>query len=125
MLHVTCAIIERDGLILAAQRRSEQAHGGLWEFPGGKVEPGETHEACLRREIQEELAMDIDILVAWPALTHHYPEKNLDLCLWPFRCRWRSGEPQLLAHQALRWLPPAALASLAWSAADQRLLAQL
>lgn len=124
MLHVTCALIERDGLLLAAQRRPDQANANQWEFPGGKVEPGESHAQCLHREICEELGGTIEILASLPPLDHHYAARNLSLQLWPFRCRWLRGEPQLLDHQALRWLPPARLFELDWSEADRRLVAR-
>ncbi len=124
-IDVTCALIVYEGRILAAQRRPESTNGGSWEFPGGKVEPGERREEGLIREIKEELAMQIQIEVALPAFTHHYPEKSLTIRLWPFCCRWMSGEPQLLAHQRIRWLRPDELLMVDWSAADRKIIDQM
>jgi len=119
MLHVVAAAIIRDGRVLAAQRPLGKREGGLWELPGGKVEPGETEQAALEREIREELGLDVIARervgeVAWDGLR---------LCCW--RCDVVTGEPTLSEHLALRWLLPAELDDVAWAPADVPLLAAI
>jgi len=113
---VTCAIIERQGLVLAAQRSAAMSQPLKWEFPGGKIRPGENPEACLHREIVEELGVQIDICKPLQPATHVYPA--LTVILYPFICSIANGELQLNEHAAVAWLPPGELSALDWSAAD-------
>ena len=113
---VTCAIIERDGLVLAAQRSSSMSMPGKWEFPGGKINPGERPEDCLYREIVEELAIDIAISKPLPQSTHAYPQ--ITVTLHPFICSIKAGAITLHEHTAVTWLPPERLPALDWSEAD-------
>jgi len=115
-LHVTCAIIERDGLVLTAQRSSAMSLPLKWEFPGGKIDPGESPEACLRREILEELGIHVTIGQGLPTSTHHYPK--LSITLYPFVCTINSGDIVLYEHAAIDWLPPDLLHTLDWAEAD-------
>jgi len=92
------------------------AHGGLWEFPGGKMEPGESPRESLRREIREELGCDIAVDEQVADVTHRYPD--LVVRLITFRARLTGGRPTPREHAQLRWVPPAELSALAWSPAD-------
>jgi 8-oxo-dGTP diphosphatase len=115
-IHVTCAIIERDGLILAAQRSAVMSMPLKWEFPGGKIEPGESAEECLLREIAEELDIRIRIARTLPSHTHHYPA--FSITLYPFVCFIEPGEITLHEHAAFVWRQPHELDSLDWAEAD-------
>ncbi|TVQ17074.1 MAG: (deoxy)nucleoside triphosphate pyrophosphohydrolase [Bacteroidetes bacterium] len=115
-IHVSCAIIECNGQVLAAQRGQHTSNAGKWEFPGGKIEKGETSETCLRREILEELAIGITITASLPAFTHHYPDRTI--CLHPFVCSY-NGAPVIAGeHQKIVWLAPEEIPKLNWSEAD-------
>ncbi|QEM13095.1 (deoxy)nucleoside triphosphate pyrophosphohydrolase [Mucilaginibacter rubeus] len=117
MIKVTCAIIvNADGLVLAAQRNATMSLPLKWEFPGGKIEPGETAEACLIREIKEELHVDIEIVAPLPANTHQYP--NVTIQLIPFVCRITSGEIILKEHLDFKWVAKDELLALDWAEAD-------
>lgn len=87
-----------------------------WEFPGGKIEPGETAEACLIREIKEELHVDIEIVASLPTNTHQYP--NVAILLIPFVCRITTGEIILKEHLDFKWLSKDELLALDWAEAD-------
>ena len=115
-IHVTCAIIERDGLVLATQRSEAMSMPHKWEFPGGKIEPGESAEECLRREIQEEIGIDINIAQGMPACTHHDPA--FTITLYPFVCTIKKGQLILSEHADLIWLRPPELHKLDWAEAD-------
>lgn len=117
MIKVTCAIIvNADGLVFAAQRSPTMSLPLKWEFPGGKIEPGETAEACLIREIKEELHVDIEIVASLPANTHQYP--NITIQLIPFVCKIITGEIILKEHQDFKWLCKDELLALDWAEAD-------
>lgn len=115
-LHVVAAVILRDGHILAAKRLEGGPSGLKWEFPGGKVESGETPRAALQREILEELGLEVtvgDELGTFPtALGKYCIHLN---CFW---CRSDTGSPQLNAHSAVTWLAPHELNSLDWALPD-------
>ena len=113
---VTAAIIRRGELVLVARRRADGARGGLWEFPGGKVEPGETDEAALARELNEELG--IDACVGRPAdtVTWEYPDVTIELRA--YECEIVRGEPAPGEHEELAWLPAERLLELALAPAD-------
>lgn len=115
-LHVTCAIIERDGLVLAAKRSATMSMPLKWEFPGGKIRPGETKEVCLAREIFEELGVTALILTPLPSNTHHYPDVTVSL--YPFICRIESGVITLSEHSEMSWVDPGKLHCLDWAEAD-------
>jgi 8-oxo-dGTP diphosphatase len=119
-LHVTCAIIEKNGCVLAAQRSCTMAMPLKWEFPGGKIKPGETPEHCLCREIAEELAVKVAVHHALAEKTHAYPE--FTITLYPFVCSIISGTISLREHAAVIWLPREELASLDWADADRPVL---
>ena len=109
-------MIERDGRVLAAQRSAVGAQPLLWEFPGGKIEPGESEEAALRREIQEELGITITAETALAAAVHPYPAGTIRL--HPWICLLTEGEPIPHEHAAIRWCRPDELRALHWAPAD-------
>jgi 8-oxo-dGTP diphosphatase len=115
---VVAAVIRRaDGRVLLAQRLPGGPHGGLWEFPGGKVEDGETPEAALAREIREELG--VTVVVGDPLLTVEHAYPHLVIRLMAYSCRLADGtEPRPLLCQELRWVPPAGLLARPMPAAD-------
>ena len=115
-LHVACALIERDGLVLSVQRSAAMSLPLKWEFPGGKIEPGEDAADCLRREVREELGVEVEIGDPLPFAAHDYPA--FSVVLYPLRCRITSGALTLHEHAAARWLSPADLFSVDWAAAD-------
>lgn len=124
---VVGAVIQNEaGEVLCARRAPGAAQGGLWEFPGGKIEPGERPEEALRREIREELGCDIAVGEVVAAATHRYPE--IVVRLTTFRARLVRGQPASREHAELRWVPAADLARLDWAPADlptvERLLAE-
>lgn len=102
--------------VLVAQRAAGKALAGQWEFPGGKVESGEPEAAALRRELREELGVQVDSARAVFALTHEYPEQHVELSVWMVEAY--SGVPRGLEGQPLRWVRPAALRELPLLPAD-------
>jgi len=121
---VVCALIEnREGRVLMAQRPPHKHLGLKWEFPGGKIEPGEAAEAALHREIREELGCAIDILRALPRTTHAYEKVTIEMIPFVARLAEGSPDPQSHEHVALRWVEPSALATLDLPAADGPIIA--
>lgn len=115
-IHVTCAIIEQDGLVLADQRSAAMSLPLKWEFPGGKIDPGESPEDCLRRELFEEMGIHIRVGKSLPPSSHQYTK--FMVTLYPFKCSIESGEIVLHEHAAIVWLPPDQLHALDWAEAD-------
>ena len=111
------------GQVLIDQRLNEGLLGGLWEFPGGKQEPGEAIEATIARELREELAIEVEVGEQLIALDHAYSHKRLRFVV--HLCQWRSGEPQPLASQQVRWVAPGALGDYPFPAANGRIIAAL
>jgi len=122
-IEVSAALIFRDGKILITQRHTSAHLGGLWEFPGGKCEPGETFEQCLVREIQEELCIEIEVGQLLEEISHAYAEKTVRLKF--FICKFISGIPQPLDCAAFKWIEKAEMAEFEFPAADARLLEKL
>jgi mutator protein MutT len=122
-IEVSAALIFRDGQLLITQRHANSHLGGLWEFPGGKRETGETFEQCLMREIREELGLEIAVGALFEEISHVYPEKSVHLKF--FRCQILSGAPQPLDCAAVKWIPKAGLDLHAFPAADAQLLEKL
>ena len=124
-IEVSAGLVFRAGRLLITQRRPQDHLGGLWEFPGGKREPGESFEECLRRELREELGVDVLVGARLESITHDYPEKSVHLEF--FRCTLRdpAAEPQPHGCHALAWVDAAALARYEFPAADAQLLARL
>ena len=122
---VACALIDPDGRVLLAQRPAEKAMGGLWEFPGGKMEPGEAPESALIRELREELGIAVKeaCLAPFTFASHAYTDFHLLMPL--YLCRRWDGTPQPLEHQALKWVRPKDMASYPMPPADLPLLPML
>ena len=114
--HVACAIIEQDGKVLAAQRSATMTLPLKWEFPGGKIETGESPHECLIREMKEELGITVFIDVALSPTTFSYPE--FTVTLYPFTCRQAGGIITMYEHHALQWVEPRRMPELDWAAAD-------
>ncbi len=117
MINVTCAIILNDRKEVFVAQRSSTMHLPLkWEFPGGKVEDGESLRDCLIREIKEEFDMTIGIISQLPANKHEYTDKTIKLI--PFLCSWIAGDISPKEHAGYKWLEPKNLLDLDWAEAD-------
>lgn len=124
VIKVVAAVIEHDGLVLACRRGPKKAAGGKWEFPGGKVEWGETDAEALVREIQEELGIVVD--VTGPLRTDDTEVGSNVIRLVCLRARLRGEVPtKSLDHDELRWVPPGDLVALDWAAPDLPAVAEL
>ncbi len=125
ILVAAVALIDADGRILLAQRPEGKAMAGLWEFPGGKVDPGETPEMALIRELAEELGIDVSAacLAPFTFASHAYADFHLLMPLYV--CRKWSGIPSALEGQVLKWVRPARLGEYPMPPADKPLLAML
>lgn len=123
VIHVAVGVIVRDQHILLALRSSKQHQGGKWEFPGGKVEAGETVQQALSRELQEEVAIQVSESSAFMQLQYAYPEKTvlLDIHL----VTGFSGEPHGREGQPLRWASVAELSQLEFPDANQPIVARI
>jgi len=120
---VAAALVVRQGRILVAQRRFDDRLGGHWEFPGGKIEPGESAEACLVREFQEEFAMDIEPQHFFARSDHSYELGSIELhAYW---ARPQSEPVELNAHEEYRWLKPEEIPALKLAPADLPLIERI
>nr|WP_205618172.1 (deoxy)nucleoside triphosphate pyrophosphohydrolase [Haematomicrobium sanguinis] len=115
-IDVVGAVLVRDGKILAAQRGSNSSLGGLWEFPGGKIESGESSKEALARELQEELNCVAEIGERLETTEHDYEFGTV--VLTTYFCTLVSGEPELTEHQDIKWLTPSELLQVEWAPAD-------
>lgn len=122
VLVAAVALIDQDHRVLVATRPERKSMAGLWEFPGGKLEPGETPEACLIRELEEELGIVTHAACLAPLTfaSHAYPDFHLLMPLYV--CRVWEGEPEPREGQKIRWLRPGALFDLPMPEADKPLL---
>lgn len=116
---VVAAVIEKDGAFLVTRRQKGVHLAGLWEFPGGKIDEGETHAAALAREIREELATDVEVHDLVFDVSHAYDDRTVTLYF--YRCTLR-GTPRPLLGQEMRWVPRADLATLGFPPADEALI---
>jgi len=125
VLVAACALIDADGRVLIARRPPQKAMAGLWEFPGGKIEPGERPEEALIRELAEELGITVKeaCLAPFTFASHSYADFQLLMPLYVCR-RWE-GEPQPREHSALKWVRPRDLAQYPMPPADLPLIPML
>jgi len=121
MTEVVAALIWKDNRFLICQRPAHKARGGLWEFVGGKVEPGEAMEAALVRECREELDITVSVGDMFTQVIHDYPDILIRLTL--FHCTIAEGTPKLLEHQDLQWITPAQIPEFEFCPADKDILA--
>ncbi len=113
---VAAGVLEREGRVLAARRKKGSHLEGHWEFPGGKIEAGESPEECLVRELAEEIGVVVEPRGILEVVFHRYPEKNVLLLF--YRCDLLEGEPHALECDEIRWVALADLPSLDWAPAD-------
>ena len=116
-------VLNQAGEVLIDQRLNEGLLGGLWEFPGGKQEPGESIPVTVARELREELAIEVDVNQELITVDHAYSHKKLRFIV--HLCRWLSGEPQPLASQQVRWVKPEELGNFPFPAANARIIEAL
>ena len=123
MTQVVAALIWAEDKFLICQRPAHKARGLLWEFVGGKVEPGESRDQALIRECREELAVTVNVGQVFMEVTHAYPDLTVHLTL--FHASIAEGTPQLLEHNDIRWITPAEIPQYEFCPADQAILARL
>jgi 8-oxo-dGTP diphosphatase len=120
-LPVLAAVIRRDDRYLLGRRAAGKRHGGLWEFPGGKLEPGETWLDAAERELREELAVSVERVGA-PVFRRRDPASSFEIVFVPVQIE---GEPEALEHQEVRWVEPGAMPSMRLAPADAAFAAAL
>ena len=120
MIEVTAAIIKRDNRILICQRPEGKSCGLLWEFPGGKIEPGETSEQCIVREIQEELGVTLRVLRKYTEVLYEYPDRTVHLHF--YIAEIESRELTLMEHNAYAWITRAEVSNYQFCPADKQML---
>ena len=123
MVDVVAALIRDGDRFMICRRPAYKKRGLLWEFVGGKAEPGESKEAALVRECREELDVEIRVGAPYMELTHVYPDITVRLTL--FTCAIVSGVPKLLEHQDLKWITPAEIPAYDFCPADAEILQKL
>ncbi len=124
MIDVVCAVIyDETGRLLACRRSPHKHLGGLWELPGGKIEPGESPAEALARELLEELGIEVEVETPLVPVSWNYDRGPIRLL--PFACRILRGTPRPLDHDELRWCAPPDIGTLEWAPADLPVLAQL
>lgn len=121
-INVVAAVIMKDGKVFATQRGYGEFKDG-WEFPGGKVEAGESPEEALRREIREELEVEVNVGDLIDTIEYDYPAFHLSMKC--YACTISGGSPHLLEHEAARWLSADQLDSVAWLPADITLIPKI
>ena len=123
MTDVVAALIWDGDKFMICQRPAHKARGLLWEFVGGKVEPGETKEQALIRECREELAITLDVISVFAETVHKYPDITIALTL--FNAKIAEGVPQMLEHNDIRWITPAEIPQYDFCPADTEILKKL
>ncbi|HAC56759.1 8-oxo-dGTP diphosphatase MutT [Parvibaculum sp.] len=125
VLVAACALVDADGRVLLARRPEGKPMAGLWEFPGGKVEPGEVPEVCLIRELREELGIDVAKACLAPLTFASHEYEGFHLLMPLYVCRRWEGQVSPLEGQALKWVSPAKLREYPMPPADEPLVAVL
>lgn len=123
MTEVVAALIWEKERFLICQRPAHKARGLLWEFVGGKVEPGETKEEALIRECREELAVELSVGEVFMEVVHEYPDLTVRLTL--FHAAIAKGVPQMLEHHDIKWITPSEIPDYAFCPADEEILQKL
>lgn len=116
MIVVAAGVVERDGRIMICRRKPDVHNGLKWEFPGGKLEKGEGPEAALKRELMEELGIDVEVGRVKDVLMHAYPDR--DVLILFYGCRILSGEPKTIDCEAIAWAKPEELAAYDFADGD-------
>jgi 8-oxo-dGTP diphosphatase len=116
ILAVTAAVIEEQGRYLIAQRKKDSHQGLRWEFPGGKVESGESPEICLGREIKEELNVNIEVGDIFKVISHIYEDKQVILLC--YKCKILSGTPRPIECEDYKWVTPEQMTGFDFAPAD-------
>jgi len=123
IVEVAAGLVFRNGRLLITQRRPTDHLGGLWEFPGGKREGEESFEACLERELAEELGIEVCVGKQVATVIHQYPEKKVHLKF--FKCSWSRHEPRAIGCDAFAWVEMEHLAAYKFPPADCQLISRL
>jgi len=123
MVEVVAALIWDNDKFMICQRPANKARALLWEFVGGKVEPGETKEQALVRECQEELDITLDVGSLFMDVIHEYPDINVHLSL--FNATIKQGIPKKLEHNDIKWITPSEISQYEFCPADQEILAEI
>lgn len=119
-LEVTAAVIRQEDRVLICQRPANKNCGLLWEFPGGKIEPGETGEQCIVRECQEELGVTLGVKCKLTDVTHEYPDRTVHLHF--YLCEILAGTPEKKEHNAIAWVTASELSQYEFCPADAKML---
>ena len=123
MVTVVAALIWDNDKFMICQRPAHKARGLLWEFVGGKVEPGETGEQALSRECREELAVTVSVGDVFMNVVHEYPDITVNLIL--YHATIAQGIPQKLEHNDIRWITPAEISNFDFCPADDEILKRI
>lgn len=123
MIEVAAAIIRKNEKFLICQRPQDKSQGLLWEFPGGKLEPGETGEQAVIRECREELGVTLQVDSFFMDVTHEYPDRTVHLSV--YNCSLTDGEPVRLEHNDIRWITASELGEFEFCPADIEIICRL
>ncbi len=122
-IQVAVALIQQEDRYLIAQRLNSAPLGGYWEFPGGKCRSGERYEDCVKRELREELGVEVEVLGLYRVIEYAYPDQTV--LLYFYRCRIVSGEPHALGCQEIRWTKREELGQYRFPPANAKLIQEL